>query len=271
MLERIQNTERHILRSAGTTTDHGDYLVTRSARYPKWYQANMMELRASGGRSLSDWERLFHTHFDRSSYQHLMLYIPVRTGFESLYDEVGEMLSTRRLGEPPLVVERIAWMLAERSRDGSIPDGMEVCPIESEEDYKDLIEFGVEESTEEPWFTNRDEVRAYIRSRREVTDRIGVRWYRLSHRGDRRILARLGMFEHEGICRLQAVGTLKAYRRQGLGTALVSYAIREALEIGSCGLALGTDADSAAESMYRKAGFHEVGQDLWVMRYPASA
>lgn len=271
MLERIQNTERHILTSAGATVDYGDYLVARSSRYPKWYQANMMELRVSGGRSLSDWEQLFHSHFDRTSYQHLMLYIPARKGFEALCDEVDEMTSADQLGAPPLVVERIVWMFANESRKTALPEGMEVCRVELEDDYRDLIEFGVEESTEEPWFTNRDEVRAYIRSRREVTDRIGVRWYRLSHCGDRRILARLGIFEYQGICRLQAVGTLKSFRGRGLGSALVNYAIGEALRRGSSGLALSAEADSVAQSMYLKAEFREVGTDMWLMRYPGSA
>lgn len=271
MLERIQNTERHILTSAGATVDHGDYLVTRSTQYPRWYQANMMELRVSGGRSFFDWEQVFRSHFDRSVYRHLMLYVPVRQGFESLHEEANAMRSAGPPAASPLLVERIVWMYASESRDAALPEGMEVCQVASEDDYRNLIEFGVEESTEEPWFTSRDEARAYIRSRREVTDRIGVRWFRLSHRGDRRILARLGMFEHEGICRLQAVGTLKPFRGRGLASALVNYAIGEALRRGSSGLALSTEADSAARSMYLKAGFREVGTDLWLMRYPGPA
>lgn len=112
MIERIQNTERHILTLAGTTVDHGDYLVTRSARYPKWYQANMLELRTSGGRSLADWEQVFYSHFDRAAYRHLMLYIPEHAGFEDLHNEVNEIMSTDNRGTPPLLVERIAWMFA---------------------------------------------------------------------------------------------------------------------------------------------------------------
>jgi len=268
MLERAQNTERYIIRSAGTTIDFGDYVVTRSPQYPRWYQANMMELRASRGRSLSEWERLFHKHFDRISYNHLMLYIPVRTEFEALYDEINELVSTDKRGMPPLLVDRIAWMFARNPRSILLPNGMEVHQLESEEDYQDLIDFGIEEASEAPWFTNRDDVRAFIESRREVTDRIGVRWYRLSYHGERRILARLGMFEHDGICRLQSMGTLKAYRRRGLGSVLVNYAIGEALRLGSVGLVLSTEAESAAQSMYKNAGFREVGTDLWVMRYP---
>ena len=76
------------------------------------------------------------------------------------------------------------------------------------------------------------------------------------------------MFEHDGICRLQSVGTLKSHRRRGLGSALVGFAVGEALRQGAAGLALSTETDTGAHSMYSQAGFHAVGSDLWVMRYP---
>ncbi len=268
MLERAQDTERYIIRSAGATTDYGDYVVTQSRGYPNWYQANMMELRVSRGRSLGDWERLFNSHFDRRLYQHLMLYIPERAAFALLEDEINELLSTHRRCSPTLIVERITWMFANRARHFILPTGMEVCRIASEEEFQDLIEFGVEEAAGAHWFTSKADVRAFIESRLESTDRIGVIWYRLSHQGDRRILARLGLFEHDGICRLQSVGTLKQFRRRGFGSALVNYAIGEAHRRGSSGLVLSVEAESAAQSMYRHVGFRDLGTDLWVMRYP---
>ena len=85
MLERIQNTERHIFRSFGETIDHGEYIVSRSTEYPKWYQANMIELRENRGRELEDWEVVFREYFDQEKYKHLMLYIPVVANFETLH------------------------------------------------------------------------------------------------------------------------------------------------------------------------------------------
>ena len=172
-------------------------------------------------------------------------------------------------GTPALVVERITWMFATKAEDhASIPDGFEVRPVETEDDYQDLIEFSIEESREEPWFTTDADTRLYLESRRAILDHVGVRWYRLCKNGDRQILARLGMFEHDGICRLQSVGTLKSHRRHGLGSALVGFAIGEALRQGAAGLALSTETDTGAHWMYAKAGFRSVGSDLWAMRYP---
>lgn len=269
MLERIQNTERHIFQSFVETIDQGDYIVSRSSEYPKWYQANMIELRINSGRALEDWEVVFREYFDQATYKHLMLYIPTVTNFELLCEELCAIMGSEDRGTPSLVVEGITWMFANKVGDhASIPDGMEVCPVETEDDYQDLIEFGIEESREESWFTNDADTRTLIESRRAILEHVGVRWYRLSKKGDRQILARLGMFEHDGICRLQSVGTLKSHRRRGLGSALVGYAIGEALRRGSAGLALSAESDTGAHSMYSQAGFHAVGSDLWVMRYP---
>ncbi len=269
MLERIQNTERHIFQSFAGKIDQGDYIVSRSPEYPKWYSANMIELRVDIGRELQDWEAVFHEYFDQAIYKHLMLYIPTVSNFEALCEELYGIMGSEDRGTPALVLERITWMFATKVGDhASIPDGFEVCPVEAEDDYQDLIEFGIEESREEPWYTTDADTRLYLESRRGILEHVGVRWYRLCKRGDRQILARLGMFEHDGICRLQSVGTLKSHRRRGLGSALVGFAISEALRQGAAGLALSTESDTGAHSMYLKAGFHSVGSDLWVMRYP---
>ncbi len=270
LLTRIQNTERHIIHSAGETTDHADYLITRAPQYPNWYQANMIELRVSGGRTLADWEAIFHEHFDRASFKHLMLYLPRVDGFEALHDEINTIMASDDRGEPELRVERITWMFASNPPDSTaLPVGLEVRPVETEDDYEDLIQFGIDEMRDEPWATNDDDARRFLNSRREIVDRIGVRWLRLCAEGDRRILARLGIFKHGNVCRLQSVGTLKSHRRQGLGSALVKYAIADALTQGAEGLALSTETDSGAQSMYTNVGFRPVGHDLWAMRYPS--
>jgi GNAT superfamily N-acetyltransferase len=269
MLERIQNTERHIFHSFGETIDKGDYIVSRSHEYPKWYQANMVELREHSGRELEDWEAVFREHFDHATYKHLMLYIPTVGKFKALCEELDSIMTSENRGTPPLVIERITWMFASKTGDhASIPDGMEVCSVETEDDYQDLIAFSIEESRDEPWFTNDADTRAILESRRAILENVGVRWYRLCKNGDRRILARLGMFEHDGFCRLQSVGTLKSHRRRGFGSILVGFAIGEALRQGATGLALSTVTDTGANSMYMQAGFCSVGSDLWVMRYP---
>lgn len=269
MLRRIQETERHIVRSAGTSIDMGDYIVFRSTEHPKWLQANMMELRVSRGRTLADWELIFREHFDAACYQHLMLYLPFVDGFEALHTEIDAIVASESEAVPPLSVQRITWMFASEPSDREIPGGLVVRPVTTEEERLALIEFGIEESADEPWFTSRSRARAFLESRYEVLDRIGVRWYFLAMQDDRRVLARLGMFEHDGICRLQSVGTLKSHRRRGLGSALVGYTLNEALRQGAAGLALSTETDSGSHTLYANVGFRDVGSDVWVMRFPS--
>ena len=268
LLRRIQDTERHIVRTAGTTTECDDYIVYRSTRHPNWYQANMIEVQRSDSRTLGDWESTFHEHFDRATYKHLMLYLPRSAACERLHHEIDSIVGGTDRGTPPLVVQRITWMFTSEAVNSDLPAGLEVRPVETASEHEDLIEFAIDEMSEEPWFTTRASARASLESRNEVLESVGVRWFRLSRTGEEPILAKLGMFEHGGLCRLQSVGTSKAFRRQGFGTAIVRFAINEACRRGLAGLALSTETKSGAYSMYAQAGLAPVGSDLWVMRYP---
>ena len=83
------------------------------------------------------------------------------------------------------------------------------------------------------------------------------------------MMAKLGIFSHGGICRLQDVETAVAHRRRGLASALVSFAARHALDtLGAGGLALCADADYHAIDLYRRLGFVECGQSVELMKYP---
>jgi ribosomal protein S18 acetylase RimI-like enzyme len=82
-------------------------------------------------------------------------------------------------------------------------------------------------------------------------------------------MAKLGIFQHAGIARLQQVDTGKEFRRQGLATALVSFAIDHAINrLGTAGLALAADRDYYAIDLYRRLGFVEAGFGATLMKYP---
>lgn len=260
-LLRLQATERHILEQAGETVDHGDYVVLRSASHPGWYQANMIELR-SGQRSLSEWVDVFRAHFDEATYGHVTIFVPDVRAFAPLLSELD--------GQDGWHVQRITYMLASSTRRApAVPDGLVVRPVESEQDWCDLIEFAIEESRGEPWFTSESEVRRHLETKRWLSERIDIQWLRLMRADDREILSRLGIFDHAGVSRLQAVGTAGAHRRQGLASALLGHAIRLAIdERRTAGLGLGVETGTSAHRLYASLGFEPVGDECWIMRYP---
>ena len=269
-LAELQATEARILALAGSPVDHGDYRVARSERHPKWYQVNRLELRRPSGRSLADWEGVFREHFDARLHPHIMLHIPQRRGFDALLAEIehaAENLAGRP-GRP--MVEHDTYMFADRAPDDTaLPDNLEVRPVETEQDWQDLIGFGVEESREAPWFTNEADVRSFIESRRETIRPLGVRWLRLCPAGERTILARMGYFEHDGMARLQSVGTRRDQRRQGLASALLRVVLRETIvERSLSGVALSVETGTGAQSLYAGVGFRPVGEETWVLRLP---
>lgn len=261
-LERLQATERQVLSPAGPLIDHGDYLMQRSESHTNWYQANMIELRRPGERSLQDWVDVFRAHFDESIYGHVTLYLPEPDAFAPVMAELES--------DDAWHVQHITFMLARDTRRAPpMPDGLDVHAVETEDDWCDLDDFVVEESREEPWFTNEADVRRYLRLRRWVSEQVGIRWLRLMRSGEREILSRLGIFDHAGVSRLQSVGTAAAYRRQGLASALLGHAIRLAVdERGMLGLGLGVETGTPANRLYSSLGFEPVGDECWATRYP---
>ncbi len=133
-----------------------------------------------------------------------------------------------------------------------------------------MARFAEESYTDSDWYdpayTGPDRL---FQKLRFTTGKIGIEWFYLTPVGRREILAKLSVFEHGGICRLQDVETAAAHRRNGCASALVSFAARHAIEtLGTVGLALAADSDDHAVDLYAKLGFIECGGSITLMKYP---
>jgi predicted GNAT family acetyltransferase len=67
-------------------------------------------------------------------------------------------------------------------------------------------------------------------------------------------------FDHDGDCGIYNVGTVEAYRRRGLATALTARMLRDAAARG-CTTA-SVQATPMAEGVYASAGFRDLGRYL---------
>ncbi len=274
LLERIQNTERHIMAVAGETVDLGDYRVLCAPHMASWYQANMVEIRKPGVRSLADWETVFRKHFDPAIFKHITLYLSNPDDCASLIDEIKATAAAEEQTTRPdrLDVQHIIYRLASSTAACvPLPAGLVVRPVETDQDREDLLQFNDAETKGELWYSTPEKMRPYIELRQRVADEAGVQWLRLMRDDpeDRTILSRLGVFRCDNLYRLQAVGTASEFRSKGYASALLSCAMRFAIdEQCSVGLALSVDAGTPAERLYGSLGFETVGDEYWVMRYP---
>jgi ribosomal protein S18 acetylase RimI-like enzyme len=64
-------------------------------------------------------------------------------------------------------------------------------------------------------------------------------------------------FDHDGDCGIFNMGTLEAYRRRGLATAILTQHLHEAAERGCSTASL--QSTPIAEGVYRSVGFHDLG------------
>jgi len=262
-IRAIMATEMRLLEPICEFEEHDGYRVYRSPLFPNYYGGNGIEITDPAGSSLTEWERIFARHFDGARFLHTTFYMPDEPAFAPLAD------AARAAGYN--VVETVSYMFLDTTRACvPIPDGCEVRRIETEDDWAMMARFAEESYADGDWYdpayTGPDRLFEKLRF---TTGKIGIEWFYLTPAGSREILAKLGVFQHGGICRLQDVETAPAHRRRGYATALVSFAARYAIEtLGTAGLALAADSDYHAVDLYTKLGFVGCGGSVMLMKYP---
>jgi ribosomal protein S18 acetylase RimI-like enzyme len=151
-----------------------------------------------------------------------------------------------------------------------LPDEFTIKRVESEEEWMRMQQLSEEEDPDQPWYDpSYTGPNRLFEKTRFVSESVGIEWFYIAERGGSEMLAKLGMFIHNGIARLQDVATSRNHRRRGLASYLVSAAIHRALELeGAALLSLAADMDYHAVDLYRKLGFEDVGEYLTLMKYP---
>lgn len=258
----ILSTELRLLEPICTFIQRDDGLVYRSVLFPKYYGGNGIALRASCGRTLAEWEAIFHEYFDPGIHEHVTFTFPREEQFEGL------IADARNAGYH---VTFESYMFVDRTdRCAPVPEGFGVRRTRTEDDWRRLAEFSRQSDADADWFDP-----AYIgpdrlfEKTRRTSEAIGIEWLVLTADGSDEILAGLGIFRHAGICRLQQVETALGHRRKGYASVLVGYAVRYAIEtLATTGVALCADADYYAVDLYRKLGFVPCGDMVVLMWYP---
>ncbi|MEO5930024.1 MAG: GNAT family N-acetyltransferase [Candidatus Kapaibacterium sp.] len=262
-IRTILSTEMRLLEPICSFHEEEGYMVYRSEKFPNYYGGNGIEIRDPRGMSLAGWEDIFHRYFDPARFSHLTFTFADGPEFAGIINDARRARYN--------VVELTSFMFAETTAFcRPLPEELEIRKVESDDDWERFYRFyhaSLEEGDHyDPAYTGPDRLFEKIRF---TTDAVGIEWFRLTRRGSDEIFAKLGIFRHGGICRLQDVETAPAHRRNGYAGLLVSFAIGRAIDtFGSRGLALCADSEYYAVDLYRKLGFAECGDTVMLMNYP---
>lgn len=257
-LEHAIATERRLLEPIAELTDNGDHLVYRSDRFPTFYFANGIEIRAPRDGGLSTWEEVFDSSFDRSVFEH-------RTFTSKRIPELAPLAGEAK--EAGYDVMFLSYLIATRAiPPGPPPDGLVLAAVESEEDWDRLRIWDDLNARGAPWYQGPESSDRLFARVRYVSERIGMEWLTLLD-DEGRIASKIGLFRHGRVYRLQDVVTGAAFRRRGLSSYLLRVALERALEDAE-GLVVQADVDYHAIDLYRKLGFEDVGESVEMMLYP---
>lgn len=258
----IMSTEWRLLEAICAFSNHDGYNVYRSDRFRNYYGGNGIEILDPRGRSLAEWEGIFHGHFEPELFVHTTFIYPMQESCEYL---------TGQARDADYHAELYSFMfVADTSRCRALPDNLEIRKIETEEDWAMLLEFEgatyVDGDWYDPEYTGPDRL---FEKTRFTSEAVGIDWFYIARKGKREILSKLGIFQHNGISRLQDVETARDHQRRGLATYLVGFAIDHAITtLRTHGLAVCADMEYYAFDLYRKLGFQPAGNYVELMKYP---
>lgn len=242
-------------------TERPGYTVFKSEMFPHYYAANGIQIHLPQERSLAEWEQISNTFFDPHIFEHITYTFPKEDGFKQLIEEATEA-GYHVTTESYMFVNNLLHCK-------EMPANFEVRKIESAQDWKRLRKFYNDFSKDYDWYDDEAGSDTLFEKTRFISEAVGMEWFYLTERGSDEIMSKLGIFQHNGICNLQDVGTSREHRRKGLAAYLVSFAIKHAIQtLGTEGLALCADADYYAVKLYSNLGFREVGQAVTLMKYP---
>jgi GNAT superfamily N-acetyltransferase len=151
---------------------------------------------------------------------------------------------------------------------GASPTREGAKPISTQKAKIGLFHLHLEASRHEDWFRDEGDFQALFEKTIAIAEGTETRWLVIPdpERGGQ-YAAALGLFFHNGICRLQEVMTASAFRSRGLATRLLGQAASCAMEAGIEVVALLADPQSRAHRLYERLGFSDLSSDVTLMRY----
>ncbi len=256
-LQTLLTTEWRLLEPLCEFTYTDDYAVYKSVRFPHFYGANGIDIRHNAGRGLAEWEAVFDGYFEKSLYGH--------KAFTFIKNDELSFLEEEARAANYDVVRTSSFMAAP-----SLPwEGIrqDVRRIETEQDWKKYSALYHDDNREAGWYTP-NACDNLFEKMRYMTKAVDIHWLYLPGNTSEMIGALIGVFQHNGLARLQDVVTHPACRRRGLASGLLRYIMAYAGEhLRAETVVLCADTDYFAIDFYRKAGFVPVGETVELMKY----
>lgn len=250
-------SELMAMRGLSEVTDHGGYLVQRTASEPDYWVGNQIILRQAN--TQPDFAiAQFQAHFPHAGHIAIVWDIPnldpaeIDPGFAAAgcKTDTSDVLT---LQEPIATAE--------------MPAGITVRPLAGDDDWAQSLEVQLEIGVEEGFELDRHNEYLMRRnhSRREQIAMGQGLWFG-AFDGDR-LVGQMGMFHDNSVARYQSVETRKSHRRRGICAGLLRHTCLWALDRAPQAVpVIIAEAGSDAGRLYRRMGFAQTEVLVGVLR-----
>ena len=251
--ERISLAEDALAEAGGEVVELAEGRVIRNAAFPRVYDANLIRRPRLELPTLGDALERLAEPLRAVGARHVQLNFDGVPGSDRLAPEL------RRRG---FHCDRLCAMVLHRlPRLGRAPfSSARAVPNEASWESFGFVMDRLNQ--EEPWYS-RAVSREIILAMRHRQDSGRIQFF-VAEEGPH-FVGMVGLSRWHGTASVVSLGTLPAWRRRGIGAALIFETVRRAREQGDDLIYLITRANDAPQELYRKLGFRVAyGFDVWL-------
>lgn len=263
----ILSSELAILNSICEVKDYKTFSVYKSDLFPSYYGGNLLLIKEISEKSLTEWELIFETHFEKNVFGHKTF---------NFVTTVGNPNILRNAKNRGYDCNYISYLSTDSLQLFKVPKGFEIVKIisadlstdfkKSKKQWGRYLKF-IKESQELEW-----SAKAGFRKQKYITSALNIEWFALRKKKSKKILSSLGVFKYKNMARLQEVVTHPEHRKKGYASLLVRFITNYALStLKAEQVIVASESLYHSYKMYEKCGFKQEFEILELMKSsPAS-
>lgn len=256
-LKLFIKTENRIREKTCKIHKEKDFIAYIHKTSKDYRQGNGIFIKNRGGKSLNDWEKIFSKFFDIKNYCHKTF-----TFFDS-YDLKSLRIEANQAKYQEVNVFPVAICYDSPFKNRSLLLNPVISKIRSEDDWEHYRKFVAELHSDNDWICHK-----VFDILKDTSEAVNIERFFIPEEESKKILSILGIFKCGNIARIENMETHPKFRRRGLASRLLIFALQYALkELKVKGLVLTCANNEAAQGLYNKFGFKTVGSKVELINY----
>ena len=233
------------------------YTVFKSSSHPNFRDGNGIQIHTHHRRTLNEWEHIFWKHFSPEKTQHRHFSFYMDKAYQHILSEAHNANYNEINSYPIYAIDLKPF------DDLPLPKQIQMIEIKTELDWKRYHQFRKKLHPTNEWVLGEG-----FQILKKINQKLQINRFVLKD-CVKAIKGSIAVIKINNFIRIEMVEVSPDYRRKGLGTAMVEYALIYARNKLYADYAMLASANTQeANNLYQKLGFKNYGEKVVLMKYP---